>query len=57
MSISRNLADVLHRFNDLLPHREESAKLELRDAIESEAPKEEDSEEAKADAGEGGETE
>jgi hypothetical protein len=36
MTISRNLADALHRVVDHLPVREEKTALELHDAVEAE---------------------
>jgi len=36
MTISRNLADALHRVVDHLPVREERTALELHDAVEAE---------------------
>lgn len=39
MSISQNLAEVLHRINALLPHRDEQSYLNVKSAIEDETAK------------------
>lgn len=58
MSIAQELAEVLHRMNALLAHREESGKLEIGQAIDSLAAKVETEEPATPEPAtpEGGET-
>lgn len=41
MPITSELAEILHRINDLLPHRSEAAQLEVRAAIEDQVARSE----------------